>query len=357
MKLLRIAPRLQGYRQRKGIGHQPQQHEIAQETAQLLDAQPIDVCGLSHHAELYRSCLRSSRTLISVKIGTKAAERQQIDTKVRKAQSLGEGADADRHEICHGKTAADDLSATSQRGNRRHHAGKLRRRQNRQNGGAEQRGDLGARECRNQHAVAGHRRHIDQHAEKQRRKASLERNLEDEQRHQQHQGEIGHRDRDVRQLLAKQEFKPGNRRHIKVGDRPEFLLPHDGKRHQDRRKQRQQHGHVRRHHRIDAVEILIVLEPDFDIGGRRRRRHRRLHGRIRQVQLMHALQIAANGFRPERHRAIDQRADPDRTSALDVAAEVRRDFNRGRDVSALETVVELGIVIERRLLRRNSSSP
>ena len=66
---------------------------------------------------------------------------------------------------------------------------------------------------------------------------------------------------------------------------------------------------------------------------------------------MHALQIAANGFRPERHRAIDQRADPDGTAALEVAAEIGRDFDRSRDVSALEPIVELGIGAERRLLR------
>ncbi len=46
------------------------------------------------------------------------------------------------------------------------------------NGSAEKRGDLRARERRNQHAVGSHRSDIDQHPQEQRRKASLERNLE-----------------------------------------------------------------------------------------------------------------------------------------------------------------------------------
>src|SRR5664280_2574497 len=65
---------------------------------------------------------------------------------------------------------------------------------------------------------------------------------------------------------------------------------------------------------------------------------------------MHALQVAADGLCPEWHCAIHPRADPGRTSTLDVAAEGGRNFNGSLDVSALETLVELGIVGERRLL-------
>ena len=72
---------------------------------------------------------------------------------------------------------------------------------------------------------------------------------------------------------------------------------------------------------------------------------------------MHALEIAADGFGPKRHRAIDQGADPDGTTALDVDAEVGRDFDRRRDVSALETLVELVIGAERRLLHEIGRAP
>ena len=157
-----------------------------------------------------------------------------------------------------------------QRGHRGHHAGELRRRQHGQNGGAEQRGDLGARERRNQHAIGGRRGDIDQRRRAAGRKAALERHLEDEQRHQEHQREIDHGDRDVGKLLADQKFEAGDGGHVEVGDRAELLFANDGERHQDRRKQRQHQRHGRRHHRIDAVEILVVLEPDLDVGGRRR---------------------------------------------------------------------------------------
>src|SRR5450759_4266860 len=69
---------------------------------------------------------------------------------------------------------------------------------------------------------------------------------------------------------------------------------------------------------------------------------------------MHALQVAADGLCPEWHCAIHPRAHPCRTFALDVAAEAGWDFNRSLDVPALETLVELGIVGERRLLHEIS---
>ena len=72
--------------------------------------------------------------------------------------------------------------------------------------------------------------------------------------------------------------------------------------------------------------------------------------RVRQIKRMHGLQIAADGLRAERHRAIHPGADPNRTSALDVAAEAGRDFDGGLDVPASETIFEFAIVGERRLL-------
>ena len=48
VQLLRTTSGLQCHGQRKCINNQSQEHEIAQETAQFLDAQPIDICGFSH---------------------------------------------------------------------------------------------------------------------------------------------------------------------------------------------------------------------------------------------------------------------------------------------------------------------
>ena len=144
VKLLRIASRLQGHGQRKCINHQSQEHEIAQETAQFLDAQPIDVCGFSHRAAPNVPVCAAAERSIRVKTGTKTMSASRSPREIRKAQSLGESADADRHEIGHGKRAADDLRLRGQGGDRRHHAGKLRRGQHRQDRGSEQRGDLGA---------------------------------------------------------------------------------------------------------------------------------------------------------------------------------------------------------------------
>ena len=72
---------------------------------------------------------------------------------------------------------------------------------------------------------------------------------------------------------------------------------------------------------------------------------------------MHALQVAADGLGPERHCAIHPRADPSRTSALDVAAEAGRDFDRGPDVPALETLFQVAIIGERRLLGEIGRAP
>ena len=229
--------------------------------------------------------------------------------------------------------------------------------QNGQHGGCEQRGDLRARERGDQHSIGRHRDHIDQDAEQQSRKAALERDPEDEQRHQEHQGEIGQGDADVGKLLADQKFESRDGRHVEVDDRSEFLLANDGERHQDGRKDREQHRHVGRDHRVNAVEVLVVLEADFDIGGRERCGNGRLHRRVGQVERVHRLHVAANGFGAERHRAIDPGAHRDRATSLDVAAEAGRDFDRGLDRAAPEPFLERVVVGEHRLLDKVARSP
>jgi hypothetical protein len=95
-----------------------------------------------------------------------------------------------------------------------------------------------------------------------------------------------------------------------------------------------------KHHGVDAVEVLVVFVAYFDIGGQCRRRHRRGYGGIGKIQLVHRLQVAANGLRPERHRAVYRRRDPYRPAALDVPAETGWDFDPGLHVAAASISVE-----------------
>jgi hypothetical protein len=78
------------------------------------------------------------------------------------------------------------------------------------------------------------------------------------------------------------------------------------------------------HHRIDALEVLIVLVPDLDIWGRGWGWDRGLHGRIGQIERVHALQIVADSGCAKWHGSIDPRADPHRTPAFDITAELGR---------------------------------
>ena len=91
-------------------------------------------------------------------------------------------------------------------------------------------------------------------------------------------------------------------------------------------------------------------------GGRAALGHGGLHRRIGQIELVHGLQIAADRFGAERHRAIDPGADPRRAAALDVAAEAGRDFDGGLDVAALQALLEIGIVWRAAASPRNRSS-
>ena len=70
-------------------------------------------------------------------------ERHEIEDEIGEAEAFGEGADADRHEIGHREGPPMICARAGERRDRRHHAGKLRRRQDGQDRRAEQRGDLG----------------------------------------------------------------------------------------------------------------------------------------------------------------------------------------------------------------------
>src|SRR5579863_10555191 len=64
---------------------------------------------------------------------------------------------------------------------------------------------------------------------------------------------------------------------------------------------------------------------------------------------MHALQIAADRLRAERHRAVHPGADPSRPAARNVAAEAGWNLNAGLDVAVLQPLFEIGVTGERQL--------
>ena len=113
-------------------------------------------------------------------------------------------------------------------------------------------------------------------AEKECRKASLDRYVEHILGEEQQNREVANGKADVRQLLAKQKLQAGGRGDVEVRNRPKFFLPHDRERHEDGRDERQQQGDRAWHHCVDAVEILVVAETLYDARWFRRRRSGRL---------------------------------------------------------------------------------
>src|SRR5271157_4929025 len=105
---------------------------------------------------------------------------------------------------------------------------------------------------------------------------------------------------------------------------------------------------------VNAVEILIVAKPNRDICRRLRRTGfaAAFNGWVSQELLMHTRKIAVDRLGPEGYGPIDPDPDLGRPSTLYVASESRWDFNRGRDLPALEPVLQIVRVLERRLLKK-----
>jgi hypothetical protein len=79
----------------------------------------------------------------------------------------------------------------------------------------------------------------------------------------------------------------------------------------------------------DAFEILVVPVAKLNAGERAGLGHGGLHRG--QIELVHGLKTAADGFGAERHRAVDPGADPVR----DVATESGRNLDGGLDGATL----------------------
>ena len=86
--------------EREGIDDEAEQHRsrCTKLRSSLVPSQKM-LESRAHAAHL--SCLRSRARLSRVSAGTKSSERQQLAGEVGEAQTLGEGADADRQEVGH----------------------------------------------------------------------------------------------------------------------------------------------------------------------------------------------------------------------------------------------------------------
>src|SRR5208283_377444 len=275
-------------------------------------------------------------------------ESEKISGEILKPETLGEGTDTDRQVIGHREYPPHESCYSRQRGDRRHHAGELKCGQIREDGRSKQRRNLGTREGGYQHSIAGRCDDIEQSANEKRWKASLERNREYKNRNQKKQQEIGHPDGDIWELLADQELDPGDWCHVKVGDRSKFLFTHDRERHENCGNKDEQKRYRARHHRVNAVKILIVDPPRLNRGGLGLTcRKALLCCEIGEILLMHRLQIAPDGFGSKWHGAIKPCADKSGNAFPDVAPEIRRDLNCRSYIRILEAQFEFAIIFDR----------
>ena len=155
---------------------------------------------------------------------------------------------------------------------------------------------------------------------------------------------------DVRQLLADQKFEPGDRRDIEVGDRAKLLLAHDTERHQNGRDENQQDGDHRRHHGVDALDVLVVAETGNDVGGVAGADAGVFKNQALHVLQVHALRVAAYRFTAIGHGAVDPQADLRPVATPQVAAEARRNIDDQRQFAILHPSLKVDIIGDRRLL-------
>ena len=211
------------------------------------------------------SCLRSKRSdrtrkaSAMTRMATTLRQRSGMPSALAKTPTVIGWYQAD------GKAQAEDFGAAGERRHRREQSGKIHRRHDGENRGREYRGDLGAGKRGNQLAESGRRHDVDDGADQQCQKRSLERHVEEKDRHQEQKHEIHHGDRDVGKLLAEQELELGDRGRAEVGDRAGFLFAHHRDRRHDRRDQTQHQHEDARHHRVDAEKGLVVAKAGLDI--------------------------------------------------------------------------------------------
>src|SRR5271166_2569031 len=132
-------------------------------------------------------------------------ERQVVGPELGKAESLGEGADADLLEPGRRESEPDGSPGPGERRDRNEQPGEAGRWNEREAGRAEHRRHLRANNGRNQKTKPGRRAHAENAADDERRPGTRDRHAEHEERQQDEGGEAREADQDVRKLLAEQE--------------------------------------------------------------------------------------------------------------------------------------------------------
>src|SRR5262249_52746416 len=131
---------------------------------------------------------------------------EPIGPEIRKPESFGEGADADRLEPGRWEHQADKPSLAGEGGHGHQQTGKVYRRYDGENGGREDCRDLGLGEGRDELPETASRENIEQRAERKRRERSLDRRVDKEKRPHHHNGKSQHSNADIREVLTRQEL-------------------------------------------------------------------------------------------------------------------------------------------------------
>jgi hypothetical protein len=246
------------------------------------------------------------------------------------------------------RDVADDRAKTTQRRDRIDQARILNRRNERQQRRGEDCRDLALDEGGDHQPHAGREDHIEQRRCRIGREASGKGHAEyvDGEEGQHH--EVQHGKRHVRQLLAKQEFRAGHRRHVEVDDGAQLLLAHHAQHRQHGRYHQKQDGDDRRNDRHKALDVGIVAVTHFklefsDGGGIAIDFARLLH----QPRLVHTLHIAADGFGAHRHGAVHPCADLDIGAARNIPPEAGRYLDGETKLAARHAPVEIVIIPDR----------
>src|SRR3974377_278803 len=129
--------------------------------------------------------------------GGEEAEREKpkherIEPEIGKAQSLGEGTDADRLKPGRRKHQADGSSGAGKGGDRYEQTGKVHDGDDGKNGGCKDCRYLGPGEGRDDLPETTRGENVEQSPEHERSEGPLDRHVENEIRHQHHEGESQH---------------------------------------------------------------------------------------------------------------------------------------------------------------------
>ncbi|CAK9134794.1 unnamed protein product, partial [Ilex paraguariensis] len=325
---------------REHIGDEHQQHGVAPQAPQLLDAQPVDV---GEKAGAHRNGQAQDR-----RHGQQ--QRPERAGQLPKSQRLAEHAAADGDHVAGRIDLADGAAHALQRGHGIDQACELRGGDQRADQHQEHRGDLAARQRGGQQAEARGGAAEDQRRQGQRGKAARHGHAEQGDGHQAHQQEVQHGQHHIGQLLAQQEFGARDRRDVEVGDGAAFLLAHHGQRRQHGGQKQQQQGHDGRHHGRQAAHVGVVAKARLDVDEAGRRHAQALARLLGQPVLVDALQVAAHGLGARGHGTVEPGAHLHGAAAQHIARKARGDLDGQGQLAAAHAAVQCVVVGQRRLL-------